>query len=551
MPDSSSRRRWAGLVFISVAVALIIVDSTIVNVAIPSIVDDLGITSTQVQWVQEAYTLVFASLLLVFGSLADRMGRRRMLIIGVVIFTLASVGAALAPTGTALILARFVQGVGGAMILPTTLSLLNATFRGRERGIAFAVWGSTIGGMAAVGPLLGGWLTTDFSWHWAFLINVPLGILIVVGVLMTIDESRGAGARVDVVGAVLSIVTMAALVFGLIEGRTYGWWLTDKPLTIGDWEWPFALSPIPIVFAIAALGIVAFVAWGLHRRRIGRSTIIAFGLFRIPSFRNGNIAAMVVSLGEFGLILALPLWLQFVLDFDALQTGFILLSLAVGSFVASGFAGAFSGRFPPVWIVRAGIVAEILGVVGVGLAIAPDASWVWLVPALFVYGFGVGLATAQLTGVVLVDVPVTEGGQASGTQSTARQLGAALGIAILGTILFSTTASVLAASLDDRGLPAEQRDQVVSAVVDSAGGAIAGLEGSPQTEPLAEDAKAAFSAGTRAATFAAAGFLVLGLAATLSLGSGRKSEEEDEVGESAEIPPTMAESSDETPVAER
>src|SRR6478752_3567664 len=542
-----ARRRWAGLGFISVAVALIIVDSTIVNVAIPSIVDDLGITSTQVQWVQEAYTLVFASLLLVFGSLADRVGRRRMLIIGVVIFTLASIGAALAPTGTALILARFVQGVGGAMILPTTLSLLNATFRGRERGIAFAVWGSTIGGMAAVGPLLGGWLTTDFSWHWAFLINVPLGILIVVGVLMTIDESRGAGARVDVVGAVLSVVTMAALVFGLIEGRTYGWWLTDKPLTIGDWEWPFELSPIPIVFAIAALGVVAFVAWGLHRRRIGRSTVIAFGLFRIPSFRNGNIAAMIVSLGEFGLILALPLWLQFVLGFDALQTGFILLSLAVGSFVASGFAGALSGRFAPVWIVRAGIVAEILGVVGVGLAIAPDASWVWLVPALFVYGFGVGLATAQLTGVVLVDVPVSEGGQASGTQSTARQLGAALGIAILGTILFSTTASVLAASLDGRGLPAEQRDQVVSAVVDSAGGAIAGLEGSPQTEPLAEDAKAAFSAGTRAATFAAAGFLVLGLAATLSLGSGRKSEEEDEVGESAEIPPTMAESSDETP----
>ncbi|MFH8251385.1 DHA2 family efflux MFS transporter permease subunit [Microbacterium sp. B2969] len=545
MSDTSSRRRWAGLVFISVAVALIIVDSTIVNVAIPSIVDDLGITSTEVQWVQEAYTLVFASLLLVFGSIADRVGRRRMLLVGVVIFTLASVGAAMAPTGTALILARFVQGIGGAMILPTTLSLLNATFRGRERGIAFAVWGSTIGGMAAVGPLLGGWLTTDFSWHWAFLINVPLGILIIVGVLLTIDESRGAAARVDAVGAVLSVVTMGALVFALIEGRTYGWWLTDKPLTIGDWEWPFALSPIPIAFAVAALGVVAFISWGLHRRRIGRSTIIAFELFRIPSFRNGNIAALIVSLGEFGLILALPLWLQFVLGFDALQTGFILLSLAIGSFVASGFAGAFSGRVAPVWIVRAGIVAEIIGIVGVGLAIAPDASWVPLVPALFVYGFGVGLATAQLTGVVLVDVPAAEGGQASGTQSTSRQLGAALGIAILGTILFSTTSAVLDAKLDDRGLTADQRDQVVSAVVDSAGGAIAGLAESPQTEALADDAKAAFSQGTQYATFAAAGFLVLGLAATLSLGSGRRSENTGEAGASEEIPPTIAESSDE------
>src|SRR6478735_4301684 len=202
---SSSRRRWAGLVFISVAVALIIVDSTIVNVAIPAIVDDLGITSSEVQWVQEAYTLVFASLLLVFG-------------------------------------ARFIQGIGGAMMLPTTLSLLNATFRGRERAVAFAVWGSTIGGMAAVGPLLGGWLTTEFSWHWAFLINVPLGIAIVVGVLLTVDESRGEATPIDAVGALLSVVTIGALVFGLIEGRTYGWLFTDRELTIGDWKWTWGIS---------------------------------------------------------------------------------------------------------------------------------------------------------------------------------------------------------------------------------------------------------------------------------------------------------------------
>ena len=241
MKDVASRR-WLGLVFISIAVSLIIVDSTIVNVAIPSIVDDLGITSTEVQWVQEAYTLVFASLLLVFGSLADRFGRRRMLIIGVVVFALSSVAAALATSGGVLILARLVQGVGGAMVLPSTLSLINATFRGRERGIAFAVWGSTIGGMAALGPLLGGWLTTDFSWRWAFGINVPLGIIIIVGVLFTVAESRDDGVqRIDVVGAILSVITCAALVFALIEGRSYGWWETEHgaehrlvDLAVGD-----------------------------------------------------------------------------------------------------------------------------------------------------------------------------------------------------------------------------------------------------------------------------------------------------------------------------
>src|SRR5512133_2206723 len=193
MPGFSSRRRWAGLVFISIAVALIIVDSTIVNVAIPSIIDDLDITSTQVQWVQESYTLVFAALLLVFGTLADRYGRRRILLSGVVIFAVASVLAAFAQTGDLLIAARLVQGIGGAMVLPTTLSLINATFRGRDRGIAFAIWGSTIGGMVAVGPLLGGWLTTYYSWRWAFGINVPLGLVIIVGVLIFVSESKDAG----------------------------------------------------------------------------------------------------------------------------------------------------------------------------------------------------------------------------------------------------------------------------------------------------------------------------------------------------------------------
>ncbi|MGG7508841.1 MFS transporter [Plantibacter sp. YIM 135249] len=516
----TSRRRWAGLVFISIAVSLIIVDSTIVNVAIPSIVDELKISSTQVQWVQESYTLVFAALLLVFGTLADRYGRRRILLTGVAVFALASVAAALAPTGDLLIASRLVQGVGGAMVLPTTLSIINATFRGRERAIAFAVWGSTIGGMTALGPLLGGWLTTSYSWRWAFGINIPLGVIIVIGVLITVSESRDAGdsRRVDVVGAILSVIASASLVFGLIEGRTYGWWTVETRPTIGDWTWPLDLSPIPFAFTVAVLAGVAFVVWGRARMRRGRSTMLAFDLFAIPSFRNGNLAAMIVSLGEFGIILSLPIWLQNVLGFSALQTGFILLALAIGSFVASGFAGAFGNRIPPVTIVRVGLAAEIAGVAGLGFVIAPDTLWGVLIPFLFVYGFGVGLATAQLTGVVLKDVPIEQSGQGSGTQSTARQIGSALGIAILGTVLFTSAGASLSGSLDDRGVPAAQRDSVVSAVVDSSGAAIAGLARDPSTADVAADAKTAFSLGTRLAAFSAAGFLTIGFIATLSLG---------------------------------
>ncbi|MBB5633277.1 EmrB/QacA subfamily drug resistance transporter [Cryobacterium mesophilum] len=516
----SPRAKWYGLIVISLAVSLIIVDSTIVNVAIPSIVDDLGISSTQVQWVQESYTLVFAALLLMFGTIADRIGRRRLLVIGVTIFGASSVLAALAWTGDLLIGFRVLQGVGGAMILPSTLSIINATFRGRDRAIAFAVWGSTIGGMAAVGPVLGGWLTTYFSWRWAFGINVPFGIVIIIGLYLWALESREKGTqRIDLVGAALSVIASGALVFGLIEGRTYGWWLADTVPDIGSWTWPFDLSPIPVVFLIALLGLIGFIAWGVHRERAGKSTMLAFGLFSIASFRNGNIAAMIVSLGEYGIILSLPLWLQNVLGYDALQTGYVILALAIGSFVASGFAGSFGNRISPVWIVRMGILAEIVGIVIVGLVISSDTRW-WLIAiGLFVYGFGIGLATAQLTGVVLKDVPVEQSGQGSGTQSTSRQIGSALGIAVLGTILFSSVGTSLEARLAENPVPESVKSQIVDAVVDSAGNAIPGLEKRDATIYAA--ARDAFSDGTRFSAFAAAGFLAFGLLATLRLDSRR------------------------------
>jgi hypothetical protein len=343
-------------------------------------------------------------------------------------------------------------------------------------------------------------------------------------------ESREPSARgIDSVGALLSVVTSGALVFGLIEGRNYGWWLAEAVPDVGSWSWPFDLSPIPIVFLIAALGLVAFILWGLHRERAGKPTMLAIGLFGIPSFRNGNIAALIVSLGEYGVILSLPLWMQNVLGYDALQTGYVILALAIGSFLASGFAGSMGNRVTPVWIVRFGIVAEIIGVTIVGLVIAPDTQWWSIAAGLLVYGFGIGLATAQLTGVALKDVPIEQSGQGSGTQSTSRQVGSALGIAILGTVLFTSVGSSLESRLADSDLPDVVRTQIVDAVVDSAGNAIPGLD--DRSAEVAADARAAFSDGTRYSAFAAAGFLTLGLLATLRL-DGRRTED----SESAPLP---------------
>ena len=221
----SNRKRWIGLLFISLGVSMIIVDATIVNVAIPNIFVDLKISTTQAQWIQEIYTLVFASLLLVFGRWADRFGRRKMFVIGILIFALSSVVAANVGSGDALIMARLVQGIGGAMMLPTSLSLLNSTFFGKERGIAFAIWGSTIGASAALGPLLGGYLTTSQSWRWAFGINIPIGAIVLIGLLIFVKESRGESeSGADYFGALLSVLGIGSIVFGLIEGRNYGWW---------------------------------------------------------------------------------------------------------------------------------------------------------------------------------------------------------------------------------------------------------------------------------------------------------------------------------------
>jgi EmrB/QacA subfamily drug resistance transporter len=523
MPDQG-RGRWWGLLAISLGVAMIIVDATIVNVAIPQIIRDLDITSTDAQWVQEAYTLVFASLLLVAGRFADRSGRRRMFLVGVVVFVAASVLAALAGNGELLVGSRVLQGIGGAMMLPTSLSLLNATFSGREKGIAFAIWGSTIGGTAALGPLLGGWLTTTYSWRWAFGINVPIGLAVVVGTVLLVAESRDDRAErgTDWAGALLSVVGMTGVVFALIEGRTYGWWHREKPFTLFGLEWTAELSPVPVSAALGLAALAVFLTQQVRRNRAGRPALLDLSLFGIRSFRNGILAAAIVSLGEFGLLFALPLWFQNVLGYSAFDTGLALLPLAVGSFVASGLGAPLTQRVGAARVVQLGVLAEIVGIGGLGLVVAPDTAWWAPVGFLFVYGIGVGLATAQLTGVSLADVPVRRSGQGSGLQSTARQVGSALGIAVLGTVLFAGLGGILGDRLDEQGsVPPRQRDQLVSAVKESAGAAIPALAADPRTAGVAADAKEAFSDATRYAAFAAAGFLVVGLIACTRLPSGR------------------------------
>jgi predicted MFS family arabinose efflux permease len=288
------------------------------------------------------------------------------------------------------------------------------------------------------------------------------------------------------------------------------------------WTWP--VSPVPVAFAAGVICLLAFVAVELRRNAAGRVVLLDLRLFSIPSFRNGNIAAAIVSLGEFGLLFSLPLWFENVRGYSAFETGIALLPLAIGSFAASGFGAQLARRQGPVFTVRLGIVLELAGVAGIGAVIGPATAWWATVPVLFIYGLGVGLATAQLTGVVLADVPIANSGQGSGTQSTSRQIGSAFGIAILGTVLFSTLGAQLSHKLAGiAGMPAGQRAAIVTAVKQSAGAAIGQLAADPRTAAVAELAKQAFSQATRLTAFCAAIFLGLGLLASLSLGRGNTS----------------------------
>ena len=520
-PSGARLAKWLPMPFVALGVAMIIVDATIVNVAVPTIIKELHVSANTSEWFNSIYSLVFAALLITLGHAGDVWGRRKLFAVGVVVFVAASMVAATAPNGGVLIFGRFLQGIGGAMILPTTLSTVNAIYEGKDRAVAFAIWGSTIGGMAAVGPLLGGWLTTDYSWRWAFLINIPVGIIVLAGIYFAVPETKDPHVRhgVDWVGNLLVIVGFATLVFGLIEGEHYGWWRQVDALTIQSWTWPSSWpSPVPISFVIALISLVTFVLVERMRAKADKVVLVNLDLFRIRSFAAGNVAVTVVAFGEFGLLFVLPLFLQGVLGFSALDTGWLFLSLAIGSFVVGGATPQIAKRIGPRGVARLGLVFEIVGITGLGLTLSDTVS-VWVMAAwLFIYGMGVGMATAQLTGVILVDVPVEQSGQASGIQSTARQVGSALGVAVLGAILLTTLASKTTDALTQvPGMTSAVSNQVVHIVRSSGGAAISSLHTLPNGQAIVHAASGAAVDAARAVSLAAAGFILLGLLATLAL----------------------------------
>jgi len=532
MTDSQKIERpeagWLPMVFIGLGVALIIMDATIVNVILPHIITDLQINSIDAEWVNAIYALTFASFLIVMGRLGDRYGSRKIFISGALLFAISSIMAANAPSGTLLICARALQGIGGAMMSPTSLSLVNSLYRGKSRAIAFALYGSIIGGMAAIGPLMGGWLTQTFSWHWSFWINVPIAMLIAFGAWKFVPESKAVkdGGAPDYLGAVASTLGTAALIFGLIEGRNYGWWKVLKPKSFLGITWD-NFSPVPVALMISVISFLVLYVVCKTRSRANKSVLIDFALFKIKTFGLGSFAGLIVSLGEFGILFSLPLFLQNVLGWSTLGAGGLLATLALGAFIAAPSAALIANSRNPRFVARLGLLLEIVGIAGIGVVASPSVSGWNIGLWLLVYGLGVGYATAQLTGLILADIPMEKSGQASGTQSTARQIGAAMGTAVLGTILFVSLEKNTYTKLTEIGVPDETARALAHSVESSAGTVIPRLAQS-STEAIHQATQTAFAQAIHYTAFAAGFFVLLGLLATLALPPGKSSEPHDD-----------------------
>jgi EmrB/QacA subfamily drug resistance transporter len=438
-------RKWRVLTVVCVAVFMLLLDITVVNVALPQIDKELNTSFTDLQWVVDAYALTLAASMLTAGSLGDLRGRKRVFLVAIALFTGASALCGAAQSPLWLILARGAQGIGGAGMFAVSLAIISQEFHGRERGTAFGIWGATVGAAVAIGPLVGGALTTYVGWRWIFFVNIPIGIACVAIGIRVLRESRNEEHEgFDLPGLLTWTAGLFALVIGLFRGADWGW----------------SSGRIVGLFAAAAVLLAAFVTIELR----SRSPMLDIRLFRVPTFTGAQITAFAMSSGMFAQFLFLPLYLETVLGYSAVKTGVVFLPLSLVSFVVAPIAGRLSTRIPVRYLLGGG-----LAVIGVALllmhGITPSSTWTTLLAGFIVGGIGIGLVNAPLASTSVSVVEPRRAGMASGINNTFRQVGIATGIAALGAIFQSRIAASLAASNTSFGINSPTAQGVASGYV--------------------------------------------------------------------------------------
>jgi EmrB/QacA subfamily drug resistance transporter len=439
-------RRWLALGLVLLAVVLPVIDNTVLTVSVPRIMADLDTDITGAQWLFTTYALVFASGLVIAGRLGDMHGPRRMVIIGSVLFGTGSLIAALAPTLPIMIVGLgAIEGMGAALLVPNTTSLIARTFHGRERVTAFAAHAMTIGAAASIAPLLGGYLTTYHSWRWAFGVNVIVAPIVILGLLSTTtpDGAKGDRQRLDVRGALLIASGTFLVVFGLSQGETYGWWRPTGALTIAGRDvWP-ATAPISIVPLALIAGVALIVVFyraevALERR--DAHPLFEFSQFRHRTFRLANLATFFMAFGQLGVAISVSLFLQESRGMTPLENGLWVFPSGLAILAGAPFGGWASRRIGAVNTMRIGGTLTVVNLLLIAAALSSDVPYVGALPWFLLYGFGSGMVASQLTRVMLNDIAPHRAGAASGINMAARQTATALGVATIGTI-FATVAA--------------------------------------------------------------------------------------------------------------
>src|SRR5256885_345260 len=450
---------WLVLAVLCLGFFMILLDTTIVNIAIPSISDKLDASLSDILWILNSYILVYAVLLITAGRLGDLYGPKQLFLTGLVVFTLASVACGFAKTPTQLIIFRIVQGIGGALLTPQTLSVLTMIFPPDKRGAAFGIWGSTAGIATVAGPVVGGWLVTDFGWRWIFFVNVPVGIVALIGAAIVMPNLKlNRRHRLDWVGTVLATAGLFLITFGLIEGQPHHWGKVWGPVTIVE------------LIVVGAVIMIGFIVQQWAQRN--GEPLIPFQIFRDRNYSIMNYVVMSIAFGMFGLFLPLTIFLQSVLGLSALQAGLTTAPMSLIAMLIPPFAGRLSDRFGGKWILFVGLS---LFSTGMGILIAsshPNSTRWHLLPGLIVAGFGMGMTFAPLQTVAMHSVEPRMAGAASGFINTTRQLGGVIGSAAVGALLQAQLAAKLnaAAVADSGALPEPQRSAFLAKFHDAATG---------------------------------------------------------------------------------
>ena len=449
-----ARKRWT-LGAVCVGVFMLLLDITIVSVALPDIAMSFGASLSGLQWVIDAYALALAALLLTAGLTADRFGRRLLFLVGVSVFTMGSILCGAANGIVFLSIARAFQGIGGAIMFATSIAVLSETFEGRERGIAFGVFGAVTGLAIATGPVIGGGLVSGPGWRWIFFVNIPVGILVFVLTLLRVDESRDqAPKKVDLPAFVTFSSGLGALIFGLIRSNTAGW------------------SSVTVIASLA-VGVVllgAFVAAEL----LQREPMFDLSLLRVPTFGGGLVAAFGLSASIFSILTYLILYVQDILGLSALATGVRFLPMSLSIFVAAALAGRVTSIIPMRLLIAPGFVLIAVGMLLMrGLTV--DSTWTHLLPGMVVGGVGAGVVTVPLVATAVGVVPPRRAGMASGINSTFRQIGIAAGIAVLGALFISRVRTTVTGQLAGTALADHSREIALAAAGGRIGPTIASV----------------------------------------------------------------------------